>query len=196
MESLINMYEVTGDKKYIDIFVKHADHVMEIRDDSACRWDFMGKVRPGWQTGAYYTLGIPKIIPDVEGFPSIEIQAVHRTGNGNTSVEVISGRSDEFTVIIRNDFRKKSHVIQKYEHLNMRTVEEDINSFLSPEDWIRIKKYGSKPPAPGIYYLKETYRMVLHELHTPLIGVPFLRFAALVFEKNNCNVTRQRQWRM
>lgn len=183
MESLINMYEATEDQRYVRLFIKHADHVLSIRDDSAYRWDFMGRMRPGWQTGGYYTLGIPKMISDIEGLPSLEIQAIHRAGNGNTSVEVTKDGNNEFTLIIRNNFRRKDPIIKKFEHLHMSTVEEHVNSFLSPEDWIYVKKTGLNSPAPGIYPLKETYRTVLHELHTPLIGIPFLRFAALVFEE-------------
>ncbi|MEA3358777.1 MAG: hypothetical protein U9R17_05140 [Thermodesulfobacteriota bacterium] len=192
MESLINMYKANRDKRYIEIFIRHADHVLEIRDNSVYRWDFMGRMRPGWQAGGYYTLGIPKMISDFEGLPSLEIQAIHRAGNGNTSVEVTNDGNNEFTLIIRNNFRRKAPIIKKFEHLNMSTVEKHINNFLSPEDWIRVKKSGLNPPAPGIYPLEETYRMVLHELHTPLIGIPFLRFAALVFEEKKLQCYKEK----
>ncbi|MBC7239843.1 MAG: hypothetical protein H5T71_07075, partial [Chloroflexi bacterium] len=57
MESLLNMYELTRDRRYLELFIKHADHVLRVRDDRAKRPDYAGRVRPGWQTGGYYTLG-------------------------------------------------------------------------------------------------------------------------------------------
>lgn len=88
MESLINMYEATSDPRYLDIFIKHADHVLSIRDDRACRPDYAGRLRPGWQTDSYYTLGVPVIIPDEEGKPCLEVQAVRSAGNDHTVVEI------------------------------------------------------------------------------------------------------------
>ncbi|MBC7077735.1 MAG: hypothetical protein H5T92_05440 [Synergistales bacterium] len=70
----------------------------------------------------------------------------------------------------------------------METAEAVVNKDLSPESWIRIKVLGDSPPKQGVYPLTETYRMVLHELHTPIIGIPFLRFADLVFRTPELSV--------
>lgn len=183
MESLINMYRATKDKRYIEIFVRHADHVLSVRDDVADRLDFMGRNRPGWQIGGYYTHGVPRVIEDIEGTPSLEIQAIHKAGNGHTSIEITEGSGQDFNMFIYNDFRVDKRLVQRFDNLNMNTVEGLINQSLSPESWVQVKKIGINPPAPGVYYLQETCRMVLHELHTPLIGIPFLRFASLVFEE-------------
>ncbi|MBN1226293.1 MAG: hypothetical protein JXA79_04830, partial [Deltaproteobacteria bacterium] len=91
MESLINIYEATKDRRYIEIFIRHADHVLSVRDDATRSLDFMGRRRPGWQTGGYYTLGIPRLIKDAGGLPSLEIRAIHNAGNGNTSIAVTEG---------------------------------------------------------------------------------------------------------
>jgi hypothetical protein len=192
MESFINMYEATKDKRYIEIFVRHADHVLSVRDDAARSLDFMGRMRPGWQTGGYYTLGIPRVIKDIEGIPSLEIRAIHKAGNGNTSIEITEGSGQDFNMVIYNDFRADKRVVQKFDNLHMDIVESLVNESLSPESWIHVKKMGLTPPSPGIYHLEETCRMVLHELHTPLIGIPFLRFAALVFEETELQVYNEK----
>lgn len=184
MESLINMYEVTGEERYLDIFVKQADHVLAVRDDKSGREDFAGRSRPGWQTGGYYTLGVPIIIHDGGGNPSLEVQGVHMAGNNHTAVQIVAGKDGHFTLIITNNFRRKIPERVIFKGLTMADIEEKINANLSPFDYVRVRDVGDNPPAPGNYTLSETYRMVMHELHTPLIGVPFLRFASLVFEND------------
>lgn len=181
MESLINMYDLTKDARYLEIFVEHADNVLQVRDDRARRPDYAGRVRPDWQTGGYYTLGVPVTIPDDQGEPALEVQGIHRAGNEHTVVEIIREDGEHFTLLVHNDFRRSDPLEVKWENLTMETAEAVVNKDLSPESWIRIKVLGDSPPKQGAYPLTETYRMVLHELHTPIIGIPFLRFADLVF---------------
>ena len=35
MESLVNMYEATHNRRYLEIFLEHAEHVLQVRDDHA-----------------------------------------------------------------------------------------------------------------------------------------------------------------
>lgn len=181
MESLLNMYELTKDMNYLELFVEHADHVLQARDDRAGRLDYAGRSRPGWQTGGYYTLGVPVIVPDEQGRPALEIQGVHMSGNDHTVVEIIRDDNEHFTLVVCNDFRRSESLEVIFENLTMETVEVMVNADLSPASWIRVWVMGNSPPLSGEWALTETYRMVLHELHTPIIGVPFLRFADLVF---------------
>ena len=181
MESLINMYKVTHNHRYLDIFLEHANHVLQVRDDNAGRPDYAGNLRPGWQTGGYYTLGIPVIIPDNLGAPAIEVQGVHIAGNNYTVVEIFKEDNDCFTIEVRNNFRRKDTVVVRYENLTLKNAEKKVNAGLSPHSWIRLRVIGNAIPRPGVYHLSDTYRMVLHELHTPIIGIPFLLFADLVF---------------
>lgn len=190
MESLLNMYELTGDGMYLERFVEHADHVLMNRDDRAGRVDFAGRSRPGWQIGGYYTLGVPFVIPDDWGNPSLEIQGIHRSGNDHTAVEVVRETDDVFTLIVRNDFRRSSPLEVRFENLTIETIEDRVNAELSPDSWIRVRVIGDSPPQPGVYPLTQTYRMVLHELHTPIIGIPFLRFADLVFGSDDLTFYR------
>ena len=183
MESLVNMYQITGEKRYLELFVQHAENVLAQRDDRAGRRDYAGRSRPGWQIGDYYTLGIPVTIPDDKGQPSLEVQAVRRGGNNYTTVE-IERAEDRFHLIVKNDFRREDPVIVRFDNLRLSTVENEINARLSPESYIRVRVVGDRPPSAGVYPLERTYRMVLHELHTPLIGLPFLRFAAVVLEND------------
>ena len=192
MESLINMYEVTSDLRYLEIFVEHADHVLQMRDDHAGRPDYAGRIRPGWQAGGYYTLGVPVIIPDDQGNPALEIQGVHRAGNDHTVVEIIREDGEHFTLLVRNDFRRNEVLEVRFEGLTLETVEQRVNADLSPDSWVRVRVVGSSLPAQGVWALTETYRMVIHELHTPIIGVPFLSFADLVFRGPELAVYREK----
>jgi hypothetical protein len=46
LEALVNMYDVTGNLKYLDMFIKHADEVINNRDDRAGQF----QVFPVWST--------------------------------------------------------------------------------------------------------------------------------------------------
>lgn len=192
MESLVNMYEATRDLRYLELFVEHADHVLQMRDDRAERPDYSGRLRPGWQAGAYYTLGIPVIIPDDRGNPALEVQGIHRAGNDHAVIEILAEGEEHFTILVRNDFRRNEPIEVKFEGLTLETVEKVVNAGLSPDSWVRVRVVGSFPPTQGIWPLAETYRMVIHELHTPLIGIPFLRFADLVFRKDELAFYREK----
>ncbi|MGB9774874.1 MAG: hypothetical protein ACPL4I_12825, partial [Bacteroidota bacterium] len=177
-------YDLTKDARYLEIFVEHADSVLQVRDDRAGRPDYAGRLRPGWQAGAYYTLGVPVIIPDEQGRPALEIQGIHRAGNDHTVVEITQEDGGHFTLRVRNDFRRSEPLEVKFGDLTLETVEKVVNANLSPNNWVRVRVVGSAPPASGVWPLKETYWMVIHELHTPIIGIPFLRFADLVFRSS------------
>jgi hypothetical protein len=92
-------------------------------------------------------------------------------------VEIIYEDRGRFTLHIRNDFRRSKPLEVKFEGLTFKNV----NANISPDSWVRVRVVGTNPPASGVWALQETYRMVIHELHTPIIGIPFLRFADLVF---------------
>jgi len=180
MESLLNVFEITGDVGYLRTFVTHADHVLGARDDYCGRTDFAGRSRPGWQIAAHYTLGVPLVIPSASGSPSLLVQGIHRAGNDHTSVQVIDETGSQFTLIVTNDFRTETCQKKVFNGLTVSNIEERINGSVSPQDYIRVTMLGEKPPSPGYYALNNTYKVVLHELNTPLICVPLLRFVALV----------------
>ena len=187
MESLLNMYEACKDERYLEIFCEHAEHILKIRDDHANRSDYNGRNRPGWQTGSYYTLGVPLMIPDKFGNPALEIQGVHKNGNENTRVQIFIENNKNFSIQVRNDFRKKQPIIVNFKNLTLETAESIINSNLSPDNWIKARVIGNTTPIEGIFSLNSTYKMVMHELHTPIIGIPFLKFAYLVNNTQSLN---------
>ena len=183
LDSLLNMFVVTGDVHYLDIFIAYGDEVLRFRDDIAGRIDFTGRSRPGWQTDAYYTLGKPYVLPSVTERASLRIQGVHLFGNNHTVVRVIPEDEQHFTLEVSNDFRQTTPKVVHYRHLTMDTVESVVNAHLSPWDYIQVSRLGDTPPAAGTYPLLRTYSVVLHGEHTPGINVPFVRFAALVRQK-------------
>ena len=192
MESLLNMYELTGDTHYLERFVEHADHVLQARDDFAGRPDSAGQLRPGWQTGGYYTLGVPRILPDGQGNPSLEVQGIHRAGNDHTTIEIIQEDDEHFTLVVQNNFRRNEPLEVVFRGLTLETAEGVVNADLSPDSWVRVRVAGTSLPVSGMWPLTETYRMVLHELHTPIICAPFLRFADLVFRRSGLASYRER----
>lgn len=187
MDSLLNIFLVTRDTHYLDLFVTYGDAVLSIRDDMLNRRDFTGRARPGWQANAYYTLGKPYILPTVTGEPALRVQGIHLSGNDHTIVRIISEDEQRFTIEVRNDFRRTTPQVIRYPGLTMDTVESVINARVSPRDYIRVERIGDAPPSEGVYPLRQTYAAVLHGEHTPAIIIPFVRFVAIVYKNNLIN---------
>jgi len=183
LDSLLNMFVQTGNTRYLDVFVLYADAMLMTRDDIVGRVDFAGRVRPGWQTDSYYTLGKPYVLSDAAGQPSLRVQAIHTNGNNHTRIRVLLEDEQHFTLEVSNNFRRSTPRVVRYEGLTMDTVEARINATLSPQDLIRVWRVGDQPPTEGDYSLSETYVVVLHGLHTPAINIPLARFAALIRER-------------
>lgn len=180
LDSLLNMFELTRDVFYLEIFVQFAQNVLAVRDDLAGRPDFAGRLRPGWQVNAYYTLGRPYVLQDVEGRPTLLVQAIRTGGNNYTTVYIQKSQGASFNLELRNSFRRNAPLIIRYDDLTMENVEHVVNANLSPRSLIRVQRLGSRPPQEGEYALKDTYAAVLHGIHTPAINIPFVRFAVLV----------------
>ncbi len=183
LDSLLNMFLVTGDTHYLDIFVAYGDEVLRSRDDMAGRIDFAGRSRPGWQADAYYTLSQPYVLPSITGKAALHVQGIHLFGNNRTVVRIIPEDEQYFTLEVSNDFRRSTPKVVHYRHLTIDTVESVVNAHLSPWDYIQVKRLGNTPPAAGAYPLLHTYSVVLHGEHTPGINLPFVRFVALVRKK-------------
>lgn len=119
-------------------------------------------------------------IKDDVNNPSLLIQAIHSAGNNETTVVVRRIDNNNFDLIVQNSFRRDRPLEIQFTDLSLENVEEKVNGNLSPQSFIYVEKVGNKAPAPGVYNLDQTYKMVIHELHTPIIGIPFLHFAHLV----------------
>lgn len=185
MLSLLNMYQATKQEKYLDIFCKHADHILTVRDDNANITDYLGRVRPGWQTGSYYTLGVPKVIPDNGGLPSLIIRGIHMDSNNYIEIQIQSEEKEQFSIRVYNDFRRNTTLVRKYDNLTLDNIEKTINTNNTPNHWINVHVIGESQPKEGVYKLDRTYNLVLHELHTPNIGIPFLKFSEIVLRSPN-----------
>lgn len=72
LESLLNMYQATGDEAYLERFVAHAEAVIAQGDDHAGRKDYRGHSSSGWATAGPVTLA-RAVLPDSTGQPALEI---------------------------------------------------------------------------------------------------------------------------
>lgn len=72
LESLLNMYETTGNQTYLERFVAHAEAVIAQGDDHTGRVDYRGQASPGWGTAGPITLA-RTVLPDSAGRPALEI---------------------------------------------------------------------------------------------------------------------------
>jgi len=173
MNSLLNMYLATKDFVFLKLFVELADHLISVRDDRKGRRDVFGRSLPGWQAASYYTLGIPRVLLDRDGAPSLLVQGINKSWNNAISLRIESDARQFSMKVVR-----KSRV-QEYNGLTMENVESRINRGLSPNSLIRVHALSSSPPKSGSYRLAKTYPRVFIAAHNALIVLPLLRFAFL-----------------
>lgn len=129
-----------------------------MRDDRARRADYAGRLKSGWQTGGYYTVGVAVIIPDEQDKPALKAQGIHRNDNNHTVIEIGWRGSDLFTLIVRNDSRRATPLKVRIEGLTMENAEAVVNKNLSPNRRIRVTALTTSLPQQGVCPLTEIYR--------------------------------------
>lgn len=181
MEAFLEMFLATGDTDYLDRFVRLAGDVLEARADKAGEADFRGRTLKAWLNAGFNTQGIPVILPDQFGNPSLALRTTARMGNHRTTVSVTPEEdSQHFTITVRNDWRGEKSIT--HEGLTLETVEKRINAGPCDEGWIRVDRLGYAPPAPYGPERPPVYEVFMRGHHTGQIVTPMARFSMIVKE--------------
>lgn len=180
MDAFLEMYRATGDESFLDDFVQLAEPVVAARADVVGQRDWKGDLRRGWLTGAHYTLGVPFVLLDAAGKPTLEIQTVARSGNNQTLIEVVPAPDNRsFSLHVTNSFRKAPET-KKFDNLTPANVEAQINPKPGAVGAVRVKKLSDSIPRAYAPFTPPVGLVVLHGHHTGRIVAPLAQFAAIV----------------
>jgi len=107
--ALVDLYEATGDAKYLKEVAMRGDRLLTHRDDRRGVVDCSGKSRPAWSMGLYYVVAEGQLA-DAPGKPVIKIRSTPSSHNDKTQVVVlpVKGKADRFTIKTSNEYYKRT----------------------------------------------------------------------------------------
>ena len=105
IQGILDLYEATGDTKYLHEIVRRGDRMLSHRDDRRGVKDSTGKIRKAWSMGVKYTVAEGTLV-DASGKPAIRLRSTPYAYNNQTKVEVTAS-GDSFTLLVMNEFWKR-----------------------------------------------------------------------------------------
>ncbi len=128
IHGILDLYEVTGDTKYLNEVVRRCDQMLSHRDDKRGFKDYSGKTHKAWSVGTKYTIGEAALVGQ-SGKPVIRIRATTYAYNGETKVDVTSS-GDAFTLHVVNAHwdRDETFADLSADPKNARYFEKIINN--------------------------------------------------------------------
>ena len=108
IHAFIDLYEATGDEKYLHEAVRRGDRILSHRDDRRGFEDSSGIAHKRWSIGTKYTLG-EAVLLDAAGQGVIKLRSTTFAHNHLTRVEVrdSDAGADRFTIALSNRFWKR-----------------------------------------------------------------------------------------
>lgn len=181
LDAHLEMFQATGDTGYLVQFVALADRVVAARADHRGEPDFEGKLRAGWLTGGHYTWGVPTVLVDSAGVPSLEVTTSLNAYNNQSAIEVLSGAEGHFSIVVRD--RRDGKLRGEWRDVAIATAEACINPPPGRVGPLRVRRLGANPPVARAPFTPPTAKTVLHGHHTGKIIAPLARFAALIRQR-------------
>lgn len=190
LETLMDMYEATNDRKYLDEVARRGDRLLTHRDDRRGVADGSGKSRPAWSMALKYVVAEGQL-KDAAGKPVINIRSTPSAYNDSTYVLVIPGKNGRFSLKVTNNHYKR---YEDFTDLSLnssdeRFVEKIVNDPMAPystkagsytdkSNLIRVNVVGKSAPKAGKIILKSI--PLAYMGYIGIIYTPMLRFAESV----------------
>lgn len=195
--AFINLYEATGDTRYLEEVAFRGNRMLKHRDDYRGVTDGSGKSRPAWSMGSKYVVAEGALL-DAGGKTLLKIRSTPSAYNNSTTVDVAGTGQNRFTLLVRNEHFKR---YETYENLSLdasdpRYVMDIVNDPLAPystgagnftdkkSNLVRIE--GEKKSLKGPLPDQKITLTPVPLAYTGYLGViyyPLMRFAEIV--KNN-----------
>ncbi len=170
LHSYLDMYELTRDPKYLDLFTQITDKYLNLRDDKRGLTIF-GKSTPlpVWSVNSFLTLAYPKTLLDDTGNPSLEVLPEHWAHNQTFVINVTDGTNPgTFKLSITNRHRNAEiygevHVFDNLTMNSFNTTYTEIST-IKGLTGLKFKKVGPNRPKNFIITSFQTKRIVnLHK---------------------------------
>lgn len=193
IHAFIDMYEATGDARYLRDAVARGDRILSHRDDRRNFADSSGKTHKRWSLDSKYTVG-EAVLNDDAGKPSIKLRSTLFAYNHLTSIDITT-TGDRFTVHLTNRWWKRDETFADLstDPTDARYFEKIINDtkprprpFCDPgqctaaSQLLIARPIGDRPSAPVNQKLSLKPLWHAHVGYTGIIYHPMLRLALLV----------------
>ncbi len=136
LQALVDLYEATGNTKFLKELVSRGDQLLSHRDDRRGVKDGSGKSRPAWSMALKYVVADGKLI-DAAKETVISIRSTPSAYNNFTRVEVVpagNNVANRFSLRVTNDHFKRNELF--------------IDLSMNPEDERYIERIVNDPMAP------------------------------------------------
>ncbi|RJQ52735.1 MAG: hypothetical protein C4521_09515 [Actinobacteria bacterium] len=184
LAAYVMMYEATGETRYLDKFVEHANAVSAATDAARGVKDYRGKTLGAWRCGGIYTISARNLAGRT-GKPVIKVLGTNWHSNNYTQVSVLPGSSwRRFTLAVKHPYSSKAEVYRDLS-VNPRSPDYFARRVNGVSGRIRLRGLVSgaregfdNPVATG--YVALSPLKYHFAVHTGLIAYPLARFARLV----------------
>jgi hypothetical protein len=195
IHALVDLYEATGDQKYLPEVVRRGDRMLSHRDDRRGFADASGKIHKRWSIASKYTIG-EAVLNDDDGKPAIRLRSTLFAYNHLTKVEVKPAKSPgRFDIALSNRWWKRD---ERFSDLSAdpsrpRYFEKIINdenprgrpvcapgTCTEASQLLRATPVAEQGRVPAAQSLSLTPLAHAHVGYVGIIYHPLLRFAALV----------------
>lgn len=192
LEALVDLYEATSDRKYLEEVARRGLRLLSHRDDRRGVVDGSGKSRPAWSMAFKYVVAEGQLV-DLSEKPVIAIRSTPFSSNQLTKVEVVitDHKPGRFTLNVSNNHYNRT---EKFEDLSLdrndkRFVEKIVNDPMAPytaksgsytekSNLIRVNLIKPSTLSPQVITLKPIPLAYMGYLG--IIYDPLLRFAEQV----------------
>jgi len=191
LHALVDLYEATGDAKYLAEVARRGERLLTHRDDRRGVTDGSGHRRPAWSMASKYVVAAGTL-RDAAGRPALELRSLPSAYNNSTRVEVTAAGADRFSLRIVNDHFKREEIFENLSLLagDARTLGQIVDNpmpthspkagkFTERSNLLRVTvPAGARAPVPQTITLEP-----IPLAYTGYLGViyhPMLRFAEIV----------------
>ncbi|HET6456976.1 MAG TPA: hypothetical protein VFI02_21460 [Armatimonadota bacterium] len=105
IHAILDLYEATGDTKYLKEVVRRGDRMLSHRDDVRGFKDWSGKAHKAWSMAIKYTVAEGALM-DTSGKPVVRLRSTPYAYNNQTKVEV-TAQDDSFSLKTTNAYWKR-----------------------------------------------------------------------------------------
>lgn len=201
LQALVDLYEATGDRKFLNEVAYRGDRVLSHRDDKRGITDGSGRSRPAWSMGQDFVTA-EGVLRDGEGRPVIEFRSTTFDYNNSTKVVLKPLGNFRFTLLVSNNRKKRN---ETFVNLSLnpsddRFIEHIVNDPMAPPQakagdysdkshLLRVTKVyqGRQPKADSLLLTPIPLAFVGY---TGIIYDPLIRFAEIVIKNESLSDLR------
>jgi hypothetical protein len=187
IHAVLDLYEATGDTKYLKEVVRRGDRILSHRDDVRGFKDWSGTAHKAWSMAIKYTVAEGTLV-DPAGKPVIRLRSTPYAYNNQTKIEV-TAQDNSFSLKITNAYWKREETFAglsvdpaspKYFE---RTINDPIPTPSPGDDTEHSQLLKAIPLGKGIPKTQSLTLQPLPLAYSGYIGIiyyPLLRFAEMV----------------